>query len=248
MYTPLFALSASAQYIAHMLNKYLAPALFALLICSCKKNEEPAGRNFELVNTLAQPVTVRIYPTAEDFYNNTAVAATVEIPANNSGTIPMSTLNEQDYYVEWYTHDFKQGSWPVVNNRTDFISPIYPQKEASYTIRTEQDFSAIRTGFINGNGTTTTWRSITAGSSAKITVYKNGNYILTENGHRITDRYSVGAKTLRLQNGIYTSLVGFDPTFTGEDTTNYFPTRDTAILLTDDPALPLQFYRFVKEK
>src|SRR5690606_17421263 len=137
-------------YLALMFNKYLATALLALFICACKKNEEPAGRNFELVNTLNEPVTVRIYPTAEDFYNNTSVTTTVEVAANNSSNIPMSALNEQDYYIEWYTHDFKHGSWPLVTDKPRFLLPVYPQKEASYTIRTGSDYSAIRTGFING--------------------------------------------------------------------------------------------------
>lgn len=98
---------------------YTAILLLAaiILISGCKKTEEPED-NFSLEHYHGSgPLHVDIYPSEQDYINNTNAILHATIQSNSTYTFPTSKLKLDNwYYVDAYNDDYTYTNWAQSDN------------------------------------------------------------------------------------------------------------------------------------
>lgn len=223
------------------MTKYSLALCIAILLIGCKKDEAVKG-DFRFSNKLSQEVTVNVYPSLDDYYANTNLVKTVQVGADASGTIPLASFTkDKDYYVDWYTTDYKYSNWSLFNGVIKEINTyitINPSKNASYTIQSGE--SIYRQLFINGNGTGSQWVSIHLPEHEKIKMSfgKDYKYSMERRGKVTSGAYQPQSISVGIDESGSELRGAFVYRNYEEDPHDLWATRDTAFLKAGDPHHP----------
>lgn len=253
-------------YYFRYMYRYCYYFMLLLLATSCnKKNEDttPVG-DFRFKNTLEQSVNIDIYATIEDYHNATNIFKKIQVTANGSYHLPLSSFEkDKDYYLDWYTDDYKQGNWiyPIEIDTVYHYIPIRPLQNTSYTIQPTMDFSIFRKALLNTTGSGTTWIAVAKtnglggnpspmpqGTNLKIEFKKDLKYTKQATGITTTKwyeplQYQSGSSAVRLDNleimwiSMYDSIGYYQ-----------FKTLDSAVYHNLSDNFNPQYYLMVKEK
>jgi hypothetical protein len=115
--------------------------LFACIITFAGCTKDDPVYHGKIRNAISQKVHVALYNTAEDYYNNTNVVWSADIPTNESVTVPASLESGKNFYMDWYSQDYTSSNWPF--NFTLNMANITPEQDPLLTLWENFNYSRI---------------------------------------------------------------------------------------------------------
>jgi hypothetical protein len=177
--------------------------LFACIIVfgGCTK-DDPIYHG-KIRNAISQKVHIALYNTAEDYYANSNVVWSADIPAGQSVTVPASLEGGKNYYMDWYSEDYTSSNWPF--NFTLNMANITPEQDPLLTIWENLNYSRIVC--LSSNQASSHWKAVDAenfGTPVWSTLSENDRYRELVFRKDLTGVYSFKDQTGTLHNVNFT--------------------------------------------
>ncbi|MBA3828707.1 MAG: hypothetical protein H0X33_07205 [Taibaiella sp.] len=125
----------------------------------CHRLDNSQGFNYTFQNFTDKQLNVTIYATQDDYNNNAHPLMSNSIKVRGYWVIPLSKFTTSHlYYVDIYTDDFLYNNW-FWNNVTLRDTFLPSKDDYTFIIDHGQYTDPSRTIWLNGIGTSTTWKA-----------------------------------------------------------------------------------------
>lgn len=151
----------------------LTVASVSILATSCQQDQGVKQYDYTYTNKTGKDILIDIYPTLQDYNNNTnPYLKGVAVANGGTYVIPSSDfVPEQKYYVDWYSSDYTYTNWQNRQGFYDeFVTAFVPTFQSNWNkLESVNDYA--RLVFLNGGAATESkWVAVDG------VAYPGGNY------------------------------------------------------------------------